>query len=129
MEDLPPGGGGRRTMTRAAAAAPPILVQLRSSDSISAQVAFLRALKNDLIGHDQRKEAYIAGGILPALAQVLAVCRPGKAAAAGSNGSTLGQAGSYQSPEETEACLQAILIVGSLTQGTCTASLVYWLRT
>lgn len=112
-------------MTRAAAAAPPILVQLRSSGSVSAQVASLRALKNDLIGHDQRKEAYVAGGIIPALAQVLAVCRPGKAAATGSNGSTLGQAGSYHSPEETEACLQAILIVGSLTQGTCTARMVY----
>ncbi|KAJ5216386.1 uncharacterized protein N7498_002793 [Penicillium cinerascens] len=102
-------------MTRAAA--PPILLQLRSSESVSEQVVSLRTLKNELIGHDQRKEAYVAGGIIPALAQVLALRRPGKAAAAESNGSAISQARSYQSSEESEACLQAILIVGSLAQG------------
>lgn len=103
-------------------ATPPILSQLQSSDSVAGQVAALRALKNDLIGHDQRKEAYVTGGIFPVLAQVLALRRPGKAAAAESNRSPLGQARSYQSPEETQAseetaCLQAILIAGSLAQG------------
>ena len=102
-------------MTRAAA--PPILLQLRSSESVSEQVISLRTLKNELIGHDQRKEAYVAGGIIPALAQVLALRRPGKAAAAESNGSAISQARSYQSSDESEACLQAILIVGSLAQG------------
>lgn len=113
-------------MTRAAA--PPILVQLNSSDSVSAQVAFLRTLKNDLIGHDQRKEAYVAGGVIPALAQLLAVCRPGKAAAAESNGTPSGQIGPLPSPEETEVCLQTILIAGSLAQGIYIAQVVNQLR-
>lgn len=114
-------------MTRAAA--PPILAQLHSSDSVSEQVAVLRLLKNDLIGHDQRKEAYVLGGILPALSQVLGACWPGKAAAAESNGAALGQSGFFQSPEETEACLQAILIVGSLAQGIYNPRLACWPRT
>lgn len=109
-------------MTRAAA--PPILVQLHSSDSVSEQVAVLRLLKNDLIGHDQRKEAYVAGGILPVLTQVLTACWPGKAAAAQSNGSALGQSGFFQSPDETQTCLQAILIVGSLAQGMSNTTLI-----
>jgi hypothetical protein len=102
-------------MTRAAA--PPILLQLQSSESVSEQVASLRTLKNELIGHDQRKEAYVTGGIIPALAQVLALRWPGKAAAAEPNGSASSQARSYRTSDESEACLQAILIVGSLAQG------------
>ncbi|KAJ5136899.1 hypothetical protein N7448_005453 [Penicillium atrosanguineum] len=103
-------------------AATPILSQLQSLESISEQVASLRALKNELIGHDQRKEAYVTGGIFPILAQVLALRRPGKAAAAESNRSSLSQATSNQGPGETQmsdetACLQAILIAGSLAQG------------
>lgn len=109
-------------MTRVAA--PPILVQLNSSDSVSAQVASLRTLKNELIGHDQRKEAYVAGGVIPALAQLLAVYRPGKAAAAESNGTALGETGPFQCQEEPELCLQTILIVGSLAQGKCIARVV-----
>jgi hypothetical protein len=50
-------------MTRAAA--PPILEQLQSAESASAQITVLRALKNELIGHDQRKEALVAEGIIP----------------------------------------------------------------
>lgn len=102
-------------MTRAAA--PPILLQLHSSESVCTQVASLRALKNELIGHDQRKESYVAGGIIPTLAQVLALRGPGKAADAGANGSALGQATTYQHSDDSKACLQAILVVGSLAQG------------
>lgn len=105
------------------AATPPILSQLQSSESVSGQVSSLRALKNELIGHDQRKEAYVTGGIFPILAQVLALRRPGKAAAADSNRSPSSQATSHQGLGETQAsdetaCLQAILIAGSLAQGT-----------
>lgn len=95
-------------MTRAAA--PPILLQLQSSESVPSQVATLRALKNELIGHDQRKEAYVAAGIIPALIQVLVTHRPGKVDHSGS-------ARVYHASEEADACLQAILIVGSLVQG------------
>ncbi|KAJ5443764.1 uncharacterized protein N7458_007636 [Penicillium daleae] len=101
-------------MTRAAA--PPILLQLQSSESASSQVALLRTLKNELIGHDQRKETYIAAGIIPALGQLLSSRRPGRATAAESNGTALNHAPLYQNTDESEACLQAILIAGSLAQ-------------
>ncbi|KAJ5619632.1 hypothetical protein N7510_003616 [Penicillium lagena] len=97
-------------MTRASA--PPILLQLHSPESISAQVASLRNLKNELIGHDQRKEAYVNAGIIPALGQVLSARRP-RAMTTEFNGSTQEKS----KPEELEACLQAILIIGSLAQG------------
>lgn len=73
----------------------------------------LRTLKNELIGHDQRKEAFVSAGIIPALAQVLATRRPtGKAVTAELDGSAL-----CQGSEDAKACLQAVLIVGSLAQG------------
>lgn len=100
-------------MTRAAA--PPILLQIQAPESISSQLAALRTLKHELIGHDQRKETVVAGGIISVLGQVLAAHRPGKA---DSNGSTIGHTRPYHPSEEAEACLQAILIVGSLAQGT-----------
>jgi hypothetical protein len=102
------GGRDRRTMTRAAA--PPILLQLHCAESVSSQIIALRTLKNELIGHDQRKEAYIAEGIIPALAQVLASGWPGTSEYIESQDrATL--------EENHEACLQATLIVGSLAQG------------
>lgn len=101
-------------MTRAAA--PPILLQLQSAESASSQITALRTLKNELIGHDQRKETYIVEGIIPTLARVLTSRWPGTA--------EFNELISHQrqftpkAPEDYEACLQAILIVGSLAQGT-----------
>lgn len=72
----------------------------------------MRNLKNELIGHDQRKEAYVNAGIIPALAQVLSSRRP-TVRTTEFNGSIQEESKSA----ELEACLQAILIVGSLAQG------------
>jgi hypothetical protein len=100
-------------MTRAAA--PPLLLQLQSAETASSQTTTLRALKNELIGHDQKKEAYIAAGIIPALAQVLTTRWPGTVEF---NESISQQDRSTQrAPDDLEACLQATLIVGSLAQG------------
>lgn len=105
-------------MTRAAV--PPILLQLQTPDSISSQITSLRALKNEVIGHDQRKEIYVAAGIVPTLASVLGSRWPGNQSAIESNSSVTQATRAYQFPaesEESEACLQAILIIGSLVQG------------
>jgi hypothetical protein len=104
------GGRDRRTMTRAAA--PPILLQLHCAESVSSQIIALRTLKNELIGHDQRKESYIADGIIPALAQVLTTGWPGAAEYI-----ELSIQDRATLAENYEACLQATLIVGSLVQG------------
>ncbi|KAJ5885584.1 hypothetical protein N7504_011420 [Penicillium tannophilum] len=105
-------------MTRAAV--PPILLQLQTPDSISSQITSLRALKNEVIGHDQRKEIYVAAGIVPTLASVLGSRWPGNQSAIEPNSSVTQATRAYQFPaesEESEACLQAILIIGSLVQG------------
>jgi hypothetical protein len=101
-------------MTRAAV--PPILLQLHSSESVSSQAESLRTLKNELIGHDQSKETYVTSGVLPALAQVLSTYRPGGVASADPNGSAPNPV-NYRTSSEYEACLQSILIVGSVAQG------------
>lgn len=98
-------------------AAPPILLQLHSSESVSSQAACLRTLKNELIGHDQRKEAYVISGVLPALVQVLTTYRPGGLATTDPNGQ-LSNPADYRNSSQYEACLQSILIVGSIAQGT-----------
>ncbi|PYH90831.1 armadillo repeat protein [Aspergillus ellipticus CBS 707.79] len=101
-------------MTRASI--PPLLLQLQSADTLSAQAAALRSLKNETIGHDQRKEAWIRWGIIPVLANILAARQhTGKAAATTElNG---GAKLRYPASEQDEACLQAVIILGSLAQG------------
>lgn len=101
-------------MTRASA--PPLLPQLQSADSASAQAIALRCLKNETIGHDQRKECWIRWGIIPMLANILAARQsPGKgpASAEHSGGSRL----RHPASQEDEARLQAVIILGSLAQG------------
>lgn len=98
-------------MTRAAA--PPILLQLHGAESLSAQIRALRTLKNELIGHDQRKETYVADGIIPALAQVLISRWPGRT----EPNEVSSQDRVSQKAEYYDVCLQATLVVGSLAQG------------
>lgn len=101
-------------MTRAST--PPILLELQSADSLSSQASALRTLKNETIGHDQRKEAWIRWGIIPILAKVLA-SRQTSGKNTELNGPTKSQQPSSRNPEEDETCLQAIIILGSIAQG------------
>ncbi|KAF7587967.1 hypothetical protein BBP40_006475 [Aspergillus hancockii] len=101
-------------MTRAST--PPILLQLQSADSLSTQAAVLRTLKNETIGHEQRKEAWIQGGIIPILVKILA-SRQASGKNTGLNGAAESQQLSSRRSEEDEICLQAIIIIGSLAQG------------
>lgn len=98
---------------------PPILLDLHNAESLSSQVAALRALKNETIGHDQRKEAWIRGGIIPILSRILASRRPsGKRILEQElNGTAEPRELSGTRSEEEDACLQVIIIVGSLAQG------------
>ncbi|KAL1967310.1 hypothetical protein VTN77DRAFT_3356 [Rasamsonia byssochlamydoides] len=105
-------------MTRAETS--PLLAQLQNPESLTEQVVALRALKHELIGHDQRKEAWISWGIIPLLSKVLALRRATgkKAATSGElNGTRKHSDTTRPRTEEEEACLQAIIIVGSLAQG------------
>ena len=54
---------------------PPILSQIRVARSYSEQTAALRALKDDVVGHLQRKERWIENGILESLVKNLQTIR------------------------------------------------------
>lgn len=99
---------------------PPILHQLQNAESLSSQIAALRTLKNETIGHDQHKENWIRGGVIPILSRILTARLPsGKAAAEIElNGSGGGPPPPGVGPQEEEACIQAVIVVGSLAQGT-----------
>ena len=97
---------------------PPILSELRSSSSSANQVAALRALKNDIVGHEQRKELWITLGILAPIARILNTNKPnGKRRVRDVNGN--GHAGKSRigGTDDEEARLQAITVVGSFANG------------
>lgn len=55
---------------------PPILAQLRSARTLPEQTAALRALKNEVVGHVQRKEFWISLGVLDPIVRTLTSARP-----------------------------------------------------
>ncbi|KAL4928299.1 armadillo repeat protein [Aspergillus undulatus] len=100
-------------MTRAET--PPILLHLQNADSLSSQATALRALKNEIIGHDQRKEAWVQLGLIPLLTNVLEARSFGKTADLKNSSKLYVLPGSRE--EADDACLQAIILLGSLAQG------------
>lgn len=96
---------------------PPILSELQSPSSPASQIAALRALKNDLIGHEQKKEMWIGLGVVAPIARILNTHRAnGKRR---HNEIVDATEFSYRAnrTDEEEARLQAIIIVGSLAHG------------
>lgn len=109
---------------------PDALLNLRSAQSTQEQVAVLRRLKNDLIGHDQRKEACIRHGLVNVLVELLAgALRAGGkrrrvSLNGGSNGQVAAQIQQDRRPsvderwsDEDELRLQCTIVLGSLAQG------------
>ncbi|PGG99286.1 hypothetical protein AJ79_08592 [Helicocarpus griseus UAMH5409] len=105
-------------MTRAAT--PQIISEIREPESTASRIAALRLLKNDIVGHDQRKEGWIRGGIVPLLSQVLTGRRgAGKKSVIGEvNGDTKYSLGRKNGrTEEDEVCFQTIMVIDSFAQG------------
>ncbi|SLM33866.1 Armadillo-type fold [Lasallia pustulata] len=97
---------------------PPILSELRSPSSTATQVAALRALKNEIIGHEQKKEMWIGLGVVPPIARVLNTHKgSGKRRYREGNGGVRYPDRRATRTDEEEARLQAIIIVGSLAYG------------
>lgn len=97
----------------------PILLELHSAESLSSQIAALRKLKNETVGHGQRKELWIRGGIISILSKILALRRTTerRTGVQDLNGTVELRESLSSRSEEEDACLQAIIIVGSLAQG------------
>ena len=83
---------------------------LANADSPQQQIESLKLLKNNLVGHDQRKELAVKNGVLESLVAIISSLGP-----AGQNGTAIGQAQSWT--QQDEARLQATIILGSLATG------------
>lgn len=92
----------------------PILAQLRNAKSLPEQTAALQALKNEIVGHVQKKEAWISLGVLEPIVRTLASSRSqaklnGKDATA--------QLLSRPLSDEDSVKLQALQLVASFANG------------
>lgn len=97
---------------------PPILSELRSASSPASQVAALRALKNELIGHEQKKEMWIGLGVLAPIARILNTHKGnGKKKYRDFHGDRNQSKQNGGRSDEDEARLQAIIIIGTLAHG------------
>ena len=84
------------------------LLPLPNFSSPDTRVAALRALKNELIGHDEKKELWVKSGVLKTLSITLD---------SGKSPTLHSEKRSEPRSEQEEARLQAIIVVGSIAQG------------
>lgn len=100
-------------MTRPAT--PTVLSKLRNASSPSTQVQALRELKNEIIGHDEKKEFWVRAGVVATLTRIWNSCKGDeKQKSRGIDGTSgLTDSRPPRSVEE-EIRLQAIIIIGSL---------------
>lgn len=93
----------------------PILAQLRNPRSQTEQISALRALKNDLIGHQQKKEMWVGLGILEPIVRVMTASKL--------SGRQNGKERRDHAPakkslgEDEMVRLQALCVIGSLAHG------------
>lgn len=93
---------------------PPILSQLQSARSYTEQTSALRALKNDVVGHAQKKEMWAELGALEPIVKILNASRsPAKV-----NGKdTRPSSNTRWLNEEETVRLQALQLLASFANG------------
>lgn len=91
----------------------PILAQILHPSSSTEHVAALRALKNDIIGNQQRKEAWVGLGVLDSIVQASASQESRQGRKSGQEPAQ----GAESLGEEETLRLQALSILGSLAYG------------
>lgn len=104
---------------------PPALIELSNPSTPEAQVNALRNLKNEIVGHEQRKELAVVHGVVKPLAGLLRTeaRKGGKRRRGVTNGSSgnanVGREGERiaEWTTEDELRFQATLVVGSLANG------------
>jgi len=94
---------------------PSILSHIRNARTFTDQAAALRSLKNDMVGHVQKKEVLVVCGVLEPVVKLLAGSRsPGKL-----NGKDTRFHTSPRAISEDEAVrLQALQLLASFANGT-----------
>ncbi|KFX97777.1 hypothetical protein V490_02624 [Pseudogymnoascus sp. VKM F-3557] len=96
-----------------ASSSQPILAQILNPSSPAEHITALRALKNDIIGHQQRKEAWVGLGALDSIARASASQENRQATKSGYEPARVANSLS----EEETLRLQALSILGSLAYG------------
>ncbi|KAJ4289739.1 hypothetical protein N0V90_011069 [Kalmusia sp. IMI 367209] len=101
---------------------PPALIELSNPSTPEAQVNALRNLKNEIVGHEQRKELAVVHGVVKPLANLLRTeaRKGGKRRRGVANGSSSVGRESDRDVDwtiEDELRFQATLVVGSLANG------------
>ncbi|KAK8144406.1 hypothetical protein G3M48_005876 [Beauveria asiatica] len=92
----------------------PILAQLRGAKTFREQTAALQALKNEIVGHVQRKEEWVSVGVLEPIVRSLALTR----APLKMNGKDTRQLATMRPlSEEDSVKLQALQLVSSFATG------------
>lgn len=97
---------------------PEILSHVQNSESAFTRVAALKALKNEIVGHDLKKESWIKSGIIPALLPVLERCKDADRTSNKLKAhARTPQGRSDIHTSEDEACFHAAIVLGSIAQG------------
>ena len=103
---------------------PPALIELSNPSTPEAQITALQNLKNEIVGHEQRKELAVTYGVVKPLAGLLRTeaRRGGKRRRHVTNGDGAGMSSKTRRnleewTTEDELRFQATLVVGSLANG------------
>ena len=97
---------------------PPILSEVRTASSPASQVKALKVLKNELIGHEQKKEQWVKLGVLTTLAHILTSTKDnGKNKHREDIGVASYSRAQDEQSEDEEARLQAVIVIGSVAYG------------
>jgi len=93
---------------------PPILAYIHNARTYADRAAALRSLKNDIVGHSQKKEAWVARGALEPVVSLLHSSRSSPKAA---NGKPMRSVDLQTLTEEEIVRLQALQVLSSFAGG------------
>ncbi|KAL6789948.1 ARM repeat-containing protein [Trichoderma sp. SZMC 28012] len=95
----------------------PILTQLRNAKTCPEQSAALRALKNEIVGHHQKKETWVSQGVLEPVVRTLTSARSATKANATTKDARPQSLGQRPLSDEDNVRLQALQIITSFAKG------------
>jgi hypothetical protein len=95
-----------------------ILAQLRDARSYTEQISVLKALKNNLVGHQDRKEVLLQSSSTGCIEQIVRILATAKSQGH-QNGKNKHDPGlrTRRLGDEEEVRLQALCVIGSLAHG------------
>ncbi|KAK3946152.1 armadillo-type protein [Diplogelasinospora grovesii] len=94
---------------------PPLLSHIRGARNYQEQLAALRSLKDEIVGHDQYKEEWVGYGVIKVIVRILQTTR---SATRPSSKESRGQAGQSRALSEDEVLrLQALQLLASFASG------------